>query len=265
MNAVPDILRDIIAYKSGEVSALKAKKPLAELEQAAKNAPKPRGFMRALLNKPIGEFGLIAEIKKASPSKGVIRTDFDPAELAMAYNLGGATCLSVLTDGPSFQGQEADLIAAREAVNMPIIRKDFMIDVHQMFESRAIGADAILIIMACLEDELAQELFLAAQNLGMDALIEVHNKIELERALKIGGKMIGVNNRDLHSFNIDLATTERLAKLLPKDTLLVAESGIYTHADMQRMQNCGARGFLVGESLMRQNDVAKATKTLLEG
>lgn len=265
MSQVPDILREIIAYKRHEVENLKAQFPLAALELAAKQAQPPRGFACAIANKPNGQFALIAEIKKASPSKGIIRADFNPAELAKAYETGGATCLSVLTDGPSFQGKNEYLKTARAAVNLPVIRKDFMIDVHQIFESRAISADAILLIMACLDDVLAAELYAVATELGLDALIEVHNENELKRALKIGGKLIGVNNRDLHSFSIDLATTERLAPMLPEGAILVAESGIYTNADMQRMQNCGARGFLVGESLMRQEDVANATIKLLEG
>lgn len=254
------VLDRIIAYKRAEVAARKAAKPLNIVESDAKAQTAPRGFADALTHHAPA---LIAEIKKASPSKGLIRAEFDPAALARAYAGGGAACLSVLTDAPSFQGHEDFLIAARAACGLPVLRKDFMIDAWQIAESRAIGADAVLIIMAAVGDELAGDLLEAAARYGMDALVEVHDERELERALKIGANLIGVNNRSLANFETDLATTERLALLMPKDRLFVSESGIFTHADVQRLQRAGAEAFLVGESLMREADVEAATRRLL--
>lgn len=254
------VLDRIIAYKRAEVAARKAAKPLNIVEADAKAQTAPRGFADALTHHAPA---LIAEIKKASPSKGLIRAEFDPAALARAYAGGGAACLSVLTDAPSFQGHENFLIAARAACGLPVLRKDFIIDAWQIAESRAIGADAVLIIMAAVNDELAGDLLDAARAFGMDALVEVHDESELERALKIGANLIGVNNRSLANFETDLATTERLALLMPKDRLFVSESGIFTHADVQRLQRAGAEAFLVGESLMREADVEAATRRLL--
>ncbi len=254
------VLTHILAYKRDEVATRKAAKPLRVVEAEANAQTAPRGFAEALTRRAPA---LIAEIKKASPSKGLIRADFDPAALARAYAEGGAACLSVLTDAPSFQGHEDFLIAARAACALPVLRKDFMIDAWQIAESRAIGADAVLIIMAAVDDELARDLLDAAGAFGMDALVEVHDESELERALKLGAQLIGVNNRSLTTFETDLATTERLARLIPADRLVVSESGIFTHADVQRLQRAGARAFLVGESLMREADVEGATRRLL--
>ena len=265
MTKTPDILQKICDYKAIEVAKAKADKPINVLENELKTAPPVRGFMRSLEDKSKTGFALIAEIKKASPSKGLIRPDFDPPNLAKAYEKGGAACLSVLTDGPSFEGKDEYLIAARNACTLPAIRKDFMIDTYQIVESRALGADAILIILACLGDVLAKELFDTATSLGMDSLIETHDEKEMERALKMGGKLLGVNNRDLRTFATDLAITERLAPMVPNDAILVAESGLNAHQDLKRMAKCGARAFLVGESLMRQTDVTKATYNLLNG
>jgi indole-3-glycerol phosphate synthase len=256
------VLEKIIAYKREEVATRKRERSLAALEREVEAMPMPRHFHHAL-DSTRDRPALIAEIKKASPSKGLIRPDFEPAALARAYADGGAACLSVLTDAPSFQGHEDYLIAAWRACALPVLRKDFMIEPWQVFESRAIGADAILIIMAALDDQTAEAIYDAAVSLAMDALVEVHNEREMERALALDARLIGVNNRSLATFETDLATTERLAAMAPSDVLLVSESGIATNDDIARLQRTGARAFLVGESLMRQEDVAAATRSLL--
>jgi len=261
---VTDILAKIAAYKRDEVTDRKRRRTLGALENAAQNASSPRGFKRALVHGHApGKLSLIAEIKKASPSKGLIRADFDPPALARNYEAGGAACLSVLTDGPSFQGADAYLIDARAATALPCIRKDFLVDPWQVAESRALGADAILVILAMIDDVLAAELMAEAKRLGMDALVEVHDEAEMERAGALGSDLVGINNRDLKSFVVDLAVTERLAAQAPKDALLVTESGLFTHDDVVRMEAAGAKAMLVGESLMRQADVTAATKALL--
>jgi len=261
---VTDILAKIAAYKLEEVVDRKRRRTLGALESAARNASSPRGFKQALVNGHApGKLSLIAEIKKASPSKGLIRADFDPPALARNYEAGGAACLSVLTDGPSFQGADAYLIDARAAVSLPCIRKDFLVDPWQVAESRALGADAILVILAMVDDDLAAELMSEAKRLGMDALVEVHDEAEMARAGDLGADLVGINNRDLKSFVVDLAVTERLAALAPKDALLVTESGVFTHDDVVRMEATGAKAMLVGESLMRHADVTAATKALL--
>lgn len=260
MADIPDVLARICEYKAEEVATLK-QMSLSELEQKAMAQTPPRGFIKAIEKR--NGAALIAEIKKASPSKGLIRPDFDPPHLAKAYFDGGACCLSILTDGPSFQGANEYFIAARAAVPLPCIRKDFVIDPIQVLESRSIGADCILIIMACLDNVQAKEIYDTATQLGMDCLIETHDEDEMARALLLGGRLLGVNNRDLRSFNVDLAVTERLSNMVPEGAILVAESGIFTNSDIKRMQECGAKAFLVGESLMRQADVTKATIELL--
>jgi indole-3-glycerol phosphate synthase len=259
-----DILDKIAAYKRIEVEARKSALPRREVEYAAETASEPRGFRRALerAHTP-GRLALIAEIKKASPSKGLIRADFDPPALARAYQHGGATCLSVLTDGPSFQGADAYLAAARDAVALPCLRKEFLVDPWQVIESRALGADCILVILDMVDDSLARELMLQARRFGMDALVETHDEAEMERAAALGANLIGVNNRSLRTFQVDLANTEKLAALAPKTALLVTESGISTPADAARLEQAGAKAMLVGESLMRQADVTAATRTLL--
>ena len=258
-----DKLTEICETKRDEVTARKRAASLADLEARAMAQTAPRGFRRALEAKAERGFALIAEIKKASPSKGLIRADFAPAEHARAYAAGGAACLSVLTDAPYFQGHEDYLVAARAACDLPVLRKDFMIDPWQVAEARAIGADAILIIVAALDESVMHEIEQAALEFGMDVLVEVHDEAEMERATALQSRLIGVNNRDLKRFVTDLAVTERLAPLAPEGTLLVAESGISGHDDLARLSRCGARGFLVGESLMREADVAAATRQLL--
>ena len=258
------ILEKIKAYKLEDVAARKVERPLAEVEAVARSASATRGFYDALYKQASSsQYGLIAEIKKASPSKGLIRADFDPPVLAKAYENGGAACLSVLTDGPSFQGDDAYLVAARDATDLPVIRKDFMYDPYQVVEARALGADAILIIMASVSDTQASELEAAAFEWGMDVLVEVHNLDEMERSHRLKSRLLGVNNRDLNTFETRLETTEELAREVPAEKLIVGESGLRKQSDLARLAKYGVRCFLIGESLMREEDVEGATRSLL--
>ena len=259
------ILDDIVAYKRREIADAKAKISPVQIDARAAKADAPRGFRAALLRaRAENSIGLIAEIKKASPSKGMIRADFDPPALAHAYETGGASCLSVLTDTPSFQGSADFLVAARAATKLPVLRKDFMLETYQVAEARAWGADAILVIMAMVDDATAATLLCAARDHGMDTLCEVHNEAELDRALALGTDMIGINNRDLNTFVTDIAVTLRLAPRIPKDRLVVAESGLARREDLATLAQVGVTTCLIGESLMRQNDVASATAALIK-
>ncbi len=259
-----DALARICADKRRLVGERKAARPLDALEAEARGTNAPRGFAAALTRAAERDgLALIAEIKRASPSRGLIRADFDPATLARAYRAGGATCLSVLTDTPHFQGDDAHLVAARAACDLPCLRKDFMLDPYQVVEARAIGADCVLVIMAALDDGAAAEIEAAAADWEMDVLVEVHDEAELDRAARLRSRLIGINNRNLKTLDVDLATTERLAPLAPADAVLVCESGLYAHADLIRMTAVGAHRFLVGESLMREADVGAATAALL--
>jgi indole-3-glycerol phosphate synthase len=262
---VSNALAEIAEAKREHLAATKRARPLGTIESAAKAQTAPRGFLAALCAARAGNRrGLICEIKKASPSKGLIRADFDPPSLARAYAQGGATCMSVLTDMPFFQGRDEDLLAARAAVALPALRKDFMLEPYQVVEARALGADCILVILAMTDDAVSRELMAEAARWNMDVLVEVHDRAELDRAVALGAKLIGINNRNLKTLQVDLATSEQLAAHLPKDALGVCESGIFTPADLARMERVGLGCFLIGESLMRQADVAAATRALLE-
>jgi indole-3-glycerol phosphate synthase len=259
-----NVLEQICAEKRVHVAGRKRRRPLADLEAEARAIGPPRGFVARLRQAAQGGgYGLIAEIKRASPSKGLIRADFDPPTLARAYAAGGATCLSVLTDTSYFQGCDVHLTAARTAVELPVLRKDFLLEPYQIVEARVIGADAVLVILGAVDDGCAHELMATAAGLCMDALVEVHDAPEMTRALALGAQLVGVNNRNLATLDIDLATTERLAPMAPSDCLLVSESGLYAPADLERMARHGVRCFLVGEALMRQTDVEAATRALL--
>ncbi len=259
-----DVLDRICRDKRGHVGACKRERPLGEVEAAAREAPPPRPFAAALeAAVAAGRYGLIAEIKKASPSRGLIRADFDPPVLARAYEGGGATCLSVLTDVPYFQGDDGYLVAARSAVGLPVLRKDFLVDPYQMVEARALGADCVLLIMAAVDDGLAAELERTAAGLGMDVLVEVHDEDELDRALALEARLVGINNRNLKTLEVDLAASERLAPMVPAGRIVVGESGLATPGDLSRLSAAGIDCFLIGESLMRRDDVETATRKLL--
>ena len=258
------ILDDITRYKRREIIDAREQKPISVVEKQARAADKPRGFLSRLLEaRKLKQLALIGEVKKASPSKGLIRADFDPASIAAAYEQGGATCLSILTDAPSFQGAPDFLTSARAATTLPVLRKDFMLDPYQVVEARAWGADCILLILACVDDREARDLISSATEWNLDVLVEVHDERELDRALALDTKMIGINNRDLNTFVTDIRVTERLMPRVPPSKLLVAESGISSHQDLRQLEELGVTTFLVGESLMRQPDIAAATRRLL--